>query len=283
LSAPSLVQPRRAALARLLRRLRALDSLAVAYSGGVDSCVLLHAAHRALGARAAAIIADSPSLPRRELCEALAAARAFGARVVVVATDELADPGYRANAGLRCYHCKDALFRAMEAWARAHGFAALAFGEITDDLADDRPGRRAAVERGVLAPLRDAGLGKADVRAYARAHGLAAAEKPASACLASRLPLGTAVTRERLARVERAEEAVRALGFRVLRVRDHGARARLEVGETELARAQALRGELDAVLEREGFAELELAVYRPPGAALAGSARATNPSARARS
>jgi uncharacterized protein len=155
----------------------------------------------------------------------------------------------------------------MQGYARAHGFTALAFGEITDDLFDDRPGARAARELGVLAPLRAAGWSKDDVRAYARRHGLAVAEKPASACLASRLPVGTEVTPERLRRVERAEEAVRARGFRVVRVRDHGRRARLEVGSDELARAEGERGALDAALRALGFEELALAAYRRPGTA----------------
>src|SRR5262249_40912068 len=149
-------------------RLRGLERVAVAFSGGVDSSVLLHAAHVALGENASGVIADSPSLPRRELAEALALARAMGAPLAVIATDEMDDARYRANAGDRCYFCKSALFRAMEPWARARGFRALAFGEITDDLLDDRPGARAAREFGVVAPLSEAGFSKDDVRRYAR-------------------------------------------------------------------------------------------------------------------
>lgn len=255
--------PRR--LERLRRALTSLDGLAVAFSGGVDSGVLLHAAHAALGPRAVAVTADSPSLPRRELGEARDLARRIGARLVVLATDELAEDGYRANDGLRCYHCKHTLFRAMTRWAGENGFSNLAFGEITDDLRDDRPGARAATELGVRAPLREAGLSKEDVRRYAREHGLPVATKPASACLASRVPLGTEVTRERLARIERAEELVRARGFQQLRVRDHGRRARLEVGEDELATALARRADLAAVLAGLGFLELEVAAYVEPG------------------
>jgi pyridinium-3,5-biscarboxylic acid mononucleotide sulfurtransferase len=247
---------------RLRGELRGLGRVAVAYSGGVDSGVLLHAARATLGDDAVAVIADSPSLPRRELEDALAFARSIGVEPLVVATDELDDPRYRANAGDRCYFCKATLFRAMARWAAERGFAALAFGEIVDDLADDRPGRRAANEFRVAAPLSAAGFSKADVRRWAREHDLGIAEKPSSACLASRIPVGTPVTRERLARVERAEESVKALGLRQVRVRDQGSRARLEVGPEERDAALGLRAEIERRLAGEGFAEVELAVYR---------------------
>jgi uncharacterized protein len=233
----------------------------VAFSGGVDSSVLLHAAARSLGPRAVALIGDSPSLPRRELGEAEDFAARLGVRLERLATGELALDGYRANDGQRCYFCRHTLFRAMEAWASAHGFATLAYGEITDDLREHRPGRRAAAELAVRAPLREAGFSKDDVRRYARAHGLAAAEKPAAACLASRLPLGTRVTRERLARIEAAEESLGDLGFALLRVRDHGEEARVEVAAAELERARALVPELRARLAAQGFVRLELAAY----------------------
>lgn len=251
-------------LAALRDGLRALENVAVAFSGGVDSSVLLHAAHAELGARAVAVIADSPSLPRRELDDARTTARAIGAELTVLATDELDDERYRANAGDRCYFCKSALFRAMEPWARARGFAALAFGEIADDLLDHRPGAKAAREFGVVAPLSAAGFTKEDVRRYAREHGLDVADKPASACLASRLPVGTRVTPERLARVERAESALRELGLSQLRVRDHGDTARVEVGGSELAFAQAREPEIRARLSAVGFARVELAQYFTP-------------------
>jgi len=250
--------------ARLEALLGGLERLAVAFSGGVDSSVLLHAGRAALGEDCTAVLADSPSLPRSELEEARALAAGLGARLVVVATEELDDPAYSRNAGDRCYHCKSALFERMRAWARAHGHATLAFGEITDDLLDDRPGARAAADFGVRAPLREVGFDKRDVRRYAREVGLPVAAKPASACLASRIPTGTPVTRELLAAVETAEALVRARGFRVLRVRHHGRRALLEVGESELARARELRSELSGVLEPLGFDELDLGVYTPP-------------------
>lgn len=246
------------------RSLAELGSLAVAFSGGVDSAVLLHAAHAALGERCAALTADSPSLPRAELAAARELSASIGVPLVVLETRELEDPRYRANQGDRCYFCKHELFERMRAWARAQGFEHLAFGEIADDALDDRPGARAAAELSVLAPLSAAGFTKEDVRRYAREAGLPVAEKPSSACLASRVPVGTEVTAERLARVEEAEACLRARGFRVLRVRHHGIRARVEVGEAELARAEELREELLGDLRRCGFLELELAVYRSP-------------------
>lgn len=249
-------------LARLDAHLRALERVAVAFSGGVESSVLLHAAQRVLGDGAAGVIADSPSLPRRELAEARAQAAAIGARLHVIETRELDDERYRANAGDRCYFCKTALFAAMEPWARAHGFRALAFGEIVDDLADVRPGARAAREFGVVAPLSAAGFTKEDVRRYAREHGLVVAEKPSSACLASRLSVGTVVTRERLARIERAEEALRGLGFQQLRVRDHGTHARVEVGADEVLASHELAREAEQALFQAGFTTCEWGVYR---------------------
>lgn len=243
-------------------RLAALERVAVAFSGGVDSTVLLHAAHRVLGAGAVGVIADSPSLPRRELQEALAVARAIGARLEVIATHELDDERYARNAGDRCYFCKSALFQAMEPWARLQGFRALAFGEIVDDLVDARPGARAAAEFGVVAPLSAAGFSKDDVRRYAREHGLSVADKPSSACLASRLPIGTAVTAAKLARVERSEEALRALGLRQLRVRDQGTRAGVEVGADEIDHARRMEDEVKLRLAREGFTHVDLRVYR---------------------
>lgn len=255
---------RRAALAA---ELCALPDCLVAFSGGVDSSVLLHAATEALGERAAGFVADSPSLPRAELEEARAFAARIGARLFVRPTGELSDERYRANAPDRCYFCKHTLFSDMVALARREGFTTLAFGEITDDLTDVRPGALAAAELGVVAPLRAAGLSKEDVRAYARAQGWSVAEKPASACLASRIPHGTPVTHERLARIERAETAARALGLRIVRVRDHGPQARLEVGPDELAHARARLEELGQVLRKEGFSSWELGPYRRGGRA----------------
>jgi uncharacterized protein len=263
------IDPYRERELALLAALRELGDVAVAYSGGVDSSVLLCAAREALGERAVALIADSPSLARAELAEALEFARRLGIEPVVVPTDELDNPRYRANAGDRCYYCKSTLFRAMTDWARERGFAHLAFGEIADDLVDDRPGARAAREFRVHAPLSRAGFTKEDVRRFARERGLAVSEKPSSACLASRIPVGTAVTRERLARVEAAEAAVRALGFSQVRVRDRGEVAGFETSRDEFARAQELHAELERALAPLGFARVELAIYRTAAERLA--------------
>ncbi len=251
---------------QLSAALRRLPNLAVAFSGGVDSAVLLHAAFASLGERALGVIADSASLPRAELQAARALAASIGAPLVELPTRELDDPRYQENAGDRCYFCKAALFEAMGALCKQRGIAQLAFGEIADDLVLLRHGSRAAREFGVIAPLAAAGFTKHDVRRYAREHALACADKPASACLASRLPTGTVVTRERLERVERAEAHVRSLGFRVLRVRDHAALARVEVGEGELDRASSLWPQIVAGLEGAGFESFELDVYRAPRA-----------------
>ena len=250
---------------QLLGQLSSWPSLAVAFSGGVDSSVLLHAAHGALGANAVGVIADSPSLPRRELALARRVAHQIGAVLEVVSTAELEDARYVANAGDRCYFCKSALFDAMDLVRARRGIERCAFGEIVDDASDDRPGARAARERGVRAPLADAGFTKDDVRRYAELVGLEVAHKPASACLASRIPVGTQVTREGLAQVERAEADLAALGLRVLRVRHLGRGARLEVGPDELVWARANAGPVEACLERAGFAEWELVPYVTPG------------------
>lgn len=244
--------------------LRTLGTVAVAFSGGVDSSVLLAAAHSQLGDRAVGVIADSPSLARADLDVAVRVARRLGARLERVTTKELQDERYVRNDGDRCYFCKEALFDAMSLVAEREGIQALAFGEIVDDAMDDRPGARSARERGVIAPLSQAGFTKEDVRRYAAEAGLEVADKPASACLASRLPRATVVTREALAEVERAEAGLAALGLRVLRVRHHGTRARVEVGQDEEPFARSLTPKIETAVRAAGFTEWDLGVYLPP-------------------
>jgi len=226
----------RARMARLDAELRGLERVVVAYSGGVDSSLLLRAACEALGAGALGVIGRSDSYSARELELALDQARSFGARVEVVSTGELADPEFRANSSHRCYHCKSELYRELAVVADRFDASAVLDGTIADDLADWRPGRRAADERGVRSPLAELGFTKADVRAAAAALGLRSFDKPASPCLASRIPYGTEITRENLSMIERGEELLRSEGFADLRLRHHGDVARIEVPAAELHR-----------------------------------------------
>jgi uncharacterized protein len=243
-----------ALLATLRERLRAEQRLLVAYSGGVDSALIAAVAAEELGERAVAVTAVSASLPRSERAAARAFARGRGIAHVEVSTDELDRPEYVANGGDRCYHCKSALFDALAPLAALSG-ARIALGTNTDDLGDHRPGQAAAAARGAIAPLLDAGFGKAEVRRVSEELGLVTAQKPAAACLSSRVAYGDPVTPELLHRVERAEEAVRAFGFPVCRVRTHGGGAvgRVEVPADEVPRAAALRTELDAAVRAAGF------------------------------
>ncbi|HEV2177980.1 MAG TPA: ATP-dependent sacrificial sulfur transferase LarE [Terriglobia bacterium] len=224
---------------QLQEHLGRVSSLIVAYSGGVDSAYLAYAAHQALGARMLAVTALSASYSQRDRAEAEAYARRFGLPHEFIETGELADPNYRANHADRCYFCKDELFDQLDRLAAERGFAAIAYGMNLDDQGDWRPGERAAREHQVLAPLLDAGLTKADIRELARRAELPVWDRPASACLASRLAYGLEVTPERLAAVERGEEALRGLGFRQFRVRHHDQLVRIEITPDELPRALA--------------------------------------------
>jgi uncharacterized protein len=241
-------------LAALRERVRAERRLLVAYSGGVDSALVAVVAGQELGERAVAVTAVSASLPRSERAAARRFATAHGIAHVEVATDELDRPEYVANGGDRCYHCKSALFDALAPLAALSG-ARIALGTNTDDLGDHRPGQAAAVARGAVAPLLEVGFGKSEVRRVSAALGLATAEKPAAACLSSRVAYGDPVTPEVLHRIELAEEAVRALGFGVCRVRAHGggAVARVEVPGDDVSRAADLRSELDRAVRGAGF------------------------------
>ncbi len=247
-------------VAALEAQLAAHRPLLVAYSGGVDSTCLLALAHRALGADVLGIIADSPSLPRRALEEARAVAGRIGARLEVVGTREMENTEYASNPLNRCYFCKAELFRAMDEIAAQRGFAALAYGENADDPAHLRPGSQAAREFAVLAPLKAAGLTKAEIRTLSRALALPTAEAPAQPCLASRIPHGTRVTLEALAMVEQGEEWVRSLGFRIFRVRHlaEGPRARVQIAPEEMGALPTVQERLEGGLQAIGYTAVEI-------------------------
>jgi uncharacterized protein len=256
---------------RLRLRLAGSAPLLVAYSGGVDSAYLLAEASALLGDRALGVIADSPSLPRRALAEALALASRIGARVEVLQTAELENPDYASNPLNRCYFCKTELFARLESLARERGFRAIAYGENADDARQDRPGRAAAAEFAALAPLRDAGLTKAEIRQRSRELGLPTADAPAQPCLSSRIPHGTPVTPEALDMVERGEECVRRFGFKIFRVRHIAApegtlTARLQIAPEEMPGLDPVLGPLREDLLSIGYRAVEIDPlgYRPP-------------------
>lgn len=252
--------------ARLLDRLRRLETVIVALSGGADSAYLAWAAHQALGDRALSVTALSPSFSAYDREQVEWFVKQAGVRHEFLETHEVENPLYAANNADRCYHCKDELFTILGGLARARGIAAVAYGENTDDRHDFRPGHRAAAEHGIIAPLLDAGLSKAEIRELSRQAGLATWNRPASACLSSRIPFGSQVTPEKLAQIERGETILREMGFRQFRVRHHGELARIEIAQEEMERA--LRVEMVQALARRfreaGFlyVTLDLEGYR---------------------
>jgi pyridinium-3,5-biscarboxylic acid mononucleotide sulfurtransferase len=228
-------------------------SVLVACSGGVDSVLLAAVAARVLGEKAVAATAVSPSLARGELDDARAAAAAVGIRHIEVPTDEVDNPAYAANTTDRCFHCKDTAYGTFAALAAREGIAVVVDGTNADDMGDFRPGRRAAREHGVRSPLAEVGMGKAEIREWARELGLSVWDKPAAACLSSRVPYGSPVTVEKLTRIDKAEAALKDFGFRQCRVRDHGDVARIEIEPKLLPELLELRVEVLAALKEAGF------------------------------
>jgi len=247
----------------LYGRLRSIGRLMVAYSGGTDSAYLAYAAHEVLGNEMLAVIADSPSLARADLKSAIDFAASCAIPLRIIPTNELADPDYVRNEADRCFHCKDELFRAM---ATIEEFSSVAYGMNLDDIADFRPGQKAAQQHKVYAPLAEAGLTKSEIRQLAREAGLSVWDRPAAACLSSRIAYGLPVTQETLQRIESGESLLSSIGFRQFRVRHHGEMVRIEIARSEMERlfSLAVFDELSAAFKRLGykFVTLDLEGFR---------------------
>jgi uncharacterized protein len=239
----------------LRKRLASFRSLLVAYSGGTDSAFLAWYAHQVLGDRMLAVIADSASLARFQFADAIAFAKETGIPLEVVSTSEFERPEYVRNDGARCFHCKDELFSVMEGFGRSRGFETIAYGVNLDDKSDFRPGQSAASQHGIVAPLLDAALTKQQIRELAREAGLRIWDKPASACLSSRIEYGRPVTTQALTAVEQGEDALRALGFNQCRVRHHGEIVRIEIAREEMGRAHTpeMAAEFSRIFHSLGF------------------------------
>jgi uncharacterized protein len=252
--------------ARLLEELKSLERVMVAFSGGADSAYLAWAAHQALGSGALAVTADSPSLPRSHRQDCAEFVERFGIAHEFIETKEFENPDYVRNGPDRCFHCKDELFARLEEIGRERAIGHIVYGVNLDDLGDYRPGQNAAKRRQVAAPLADAGLTKAEIRELSRAAGLPTWDRPAAACLSSRIPYGTPVTIQNVKTVENGEEAIRALGFRQFRVRFHGEIVRIEIAPEEMERAltAGMARRFTAVFKPLGFkyVTLDLEGYR---------------------
>lgn len=249
---------------KLLNILRSTGALAVAFSGGVDSAFLVYAAHEALGGKLLAITAVTQSYPRHEAADAARILAQYGVKHEEITLDQLAIPGFCENGAERCYYCKYALFTKIKEAAQKQGISLVADGANTDDENDYRPGMRATAELGILSPLREAGFSKQDIRDISKELGIFTWNKPSYACLASRIPYGEEITAEKLAMVEKAEQALLDMGFKEMRVRCHGKLARIEVAENDFAKAAAQRKEISAAVKNAGFlyAALDLEGFR---------------------